>query len=151
MTNYSRFGPFPIRIIVGIVFIAHSLMKLQDLSGTAGFLSSMAIPPELALPVTLLELIGGFCLIFGILTRISAILLIILMACTTLIIKFSKGFVGGYEIDLILLMCSISLLLTGPGRPSIEYDLMKREIFPKIKKWFYFFNLSFYTTSNLVI
>jgi hypothetical protein len=29
---------------------------------------------------------------------------------------------------------SISLLLTGPGKPSIEWDLLKREIFPKGKE-----------------
>jgi hypothetical protein len=29
---------------------------------------------------------------------------------------------------------SISLLLTGPGRISIEWDVLKRELFPKGKE-----------------
>ena len=46
----------------------------------------------------------------------------------------SKGFVGGFELDLLLMSVVISLLLTGPGKISIEYDILKREIFPSGKK-----------------
>jgi putative oxidoreductase len=44
------------------------------------------------------------------------------------------GFVGGYELDLLLMAISISLLLTGPGRMSIEWNVLKRELFPKGKQ-----------------
>jgi hypothetical protein len=46
----------------------------------------------------------------------------------------SKGFVGGYELDLLLLSVAVSLLLTGPGRPSIEWNMLNRELFPKGKE-----------------
>ena len=39
---------------------------------------------------------------------------------------------GGFEVDLLLMFTSISLLLSGPGRVSIERDILKREIFPGI-------------------
>jgi putative oxidoreductase len=39
--------------------------------------------------------------------------------------------VGGYELELLLIAIDISLLLTGPGRISIEWDVLKREIFPR--------------------
>jgi len=39
---------------------------------------------------------------------------------------------GGYEVDLLLMLISISLLLSRPGRVSIERDVLKREICPKI-------------------
>jgi putative oxidoreductase len=41
--------------------------------------------------------------------------------------------VGGYELELLLVAVGISLLLTGPGRISIEWDVLKREIFPRGK------------------
>jgi len=44
-----------------------------------------------------------------------------------LAVKLSKGFVGGYEFDLLILAVSISLLLTGPEQPSIEWNLLKRD------------------------
>jgi hypothetical protein len=51
-----------------------------------------------------------------------------------LTVKLSKWFVGGYEFDLLILAVSISLLLTGPEQPSIEWNLLKREVFLKGKE-----------------
>ena len=62
---------------------------------------------------------------------ITAALLIIDMIGAVFLVKISKGFVGGYELELLLIAIDISLLLTGPGRISIEWDILKREIFPR--------------------
>jgi len=123
-------GPLPIRILAGILFIAHGLPKFEDIGRTQGFFGSVGIPPELAVPIGLLEVIGGIFLLVGVVTRITAALFLLEMIGVTLIVKLSKGFVGGYELELLLLAVGISLLLTGPGRISIEWDVIKREIFP---------------------
>jgi putative oxidoreductase len=129
-----KYGPLPIRVLTGIIFIAHGAPKLVNIPGTQHFFShALGFPPEMAVIVALLEIIGGFALLFGILTRVSAILFIIEMIGATLTAKLSKGFVSGYDFDLLLVAVSISLLLTGPGKPSIEWNLLKREIFPKGK------------------
>jgi hypothetical protein len=52
------FGPLPIRILAGITFVAHGLPKFEDIAGTQGFFGSIGLPPELALPIGLLEVIG---------------------------------------------------------------------------------------------
>src|ERR687898_540280 len=127
------FGPLPIRILAGITFIAHGLPKFQDVVGTQGFFGSIGLPPELALPIGLLEVIGGIFLIVGVLTRITAAFLIIDMIGAIVLVKIPDGFVGGYELESLLIAISVSLLLTGPGRLSIEWDVLKREIFPKGK------------------
>ncbi len=89
----------------------------------------------MAVIIALLEVIGGFALLFGVLTRIAAVLFIIEMIGATLAVKLPKGFVGGYDFDLLIVAVSIRLLLlTGPGQPSIEWNLLKREIFPKGKE-----------------
>ena len=129
----KEFSPLPLRIIIGITFIIHGLPKLVGVGKTQGFFGHMGLPPELALPIAILEVVGGIVLIFGILTRITSILFIVEMIGAILTAKISKGFVGGYEIDLLLIFIAISLLLSGPGRISIERDILKREIFPKIK------------------
>lgn len=84
--------------------------------------------------IGLLEVIGGILLIVGLVTRITSILFIIEMIGAILIVKAGNGFMGegGYEVDLLLMFISVSLLLSGPGRVSIERDVLKREIFPKI-------------------
>ena len=125
-----KYGPLPIRVLTGIIFIAHGAPKLVNMPGTQHFFShALGFPPEMAVIIALLEVIGGFALLFGILTRVSAILFIIEMIGATLSVKLSKGFVGGYEFDLLIIAVSISLLLTGPGQPSIEWNLLKREVF----------------------
>ena len=125
------FGPLPIRIVAGITFIAHGLPKFENIAGTQGFFGSVGLPPELAIPIGLLEVIGGIFLLVGVVTRIAAALLIIDMIGAVFLVKISKGFVGGYELELLLIAIDISLLLTGPGRISIEWDVLKREIFPR--------------------
>ena len=53
------FGPLPIRILAGIAFIIAGLPKFENISVTQGFFQRFGLPPELALPVDLLEVIGG--------------------------------------------------------------------------------------------
>jgi putative oxidoreductase len=113
--------------------LAHGLPKFEDIAGTRGFFGSIGLPPELALPIGLLEVIGGIFLIVGVLTRITAAFLIIDMIGAMVLVKIPDGFVGGYELESLLIALSVSLLLTGPGRLSIEWDVLKREIFPKGK------------------
>jgi len=129
-----KFGPLPIRILVGIVLILHGLPKVSDILGTQDFFTKIGLPPGLAILIALLEVIGGFAILFGILTRAAAGLVILEMIGSTLHVKLSKGFVGGYELDLLVMAICISLFITGPGRISIEYDVIQMEIFPRGKK-----------------
>jgi putative oxidoreductase len=129
------FGLLPIRIIAGIGFIMNGLPKLVNITGTeAEFASNMGLPAALALPVGLLEVIGGIALIIGVLTRIASILFIILMIGAIITVQLSKGFLGGYQLNLLYLSIAVTLLVTGPGRPSIEWNVLKRELFPKGKE-----------------
>ena len=123
-----KYGPLPIRVLTGIIFIAHGTPKLVNIPGTQHFFShALGFPPEMAGIIALLEVIGGFALLFGVLTRIAAILFIIevLGATSVNAVKVAKGFVGGYDFDLLIMAASISLLLTGTGQPSIEWNLLK--------------------------
>jgi putative oxidoreductase len=129
------FGLLPIRLIAGIGFIINGLPKLVNITGTeAEFASKIGLPAALALPVGLLEVIGGIALIIGVLTRITSILFIILMIGATITVQLAKGFIGGYEVNLLYFSIAVTLLVTGPGRPSIEWNILNRELFPKGKE-----------------
>ena len=134
MSSVFSFGLLPIRIIAGIVLIAHGIPKFYDISGGYEFFQSINLPPELFLPIALLEVIGGFAILFGILTRIASALFIIEMIGAILTAKLSRGFIGGYEFELLLTSICISLLIMGPGKISIENYILKRENFPKGKQ-----------------
>ncbi len=112
----------------------HGITKLLDIPGTQNSFANMGLPPELAIIIGLLEFIGGLAILLGILTRIAAGLLAIDMIGAILQVKLSKGFIGGFELDLLYFAIMISLILMGPGNISIEKNILKREIFPKAPK-----------------
>ena len=64
------------------------------------FFGSIGFPPELALPIGLLEVIGGIFLLVGVVTRITAALFVIDDWCHSTV-KISKGFVVVYELDML--------------------------------------------------
>ena len=113
----------------------HGLPKLLDIPSTQTSFMNMGLPPELAIIIGLLEFIGGLAILLGILTRIAAGLLAIDMIGAILQVKLSKGFIGGFELDLLYLAIMISLMITGPGSLSIEKDILKRELFPKASRY----------------
>jgi putative oxidoreductase len=126
-----QFGPFPLRIMIGITFLAHRVPSLADFGQVQSFVGRIGLPPEAAFIVAALEIGGAIAMFAGILTRITAVLYIVFMLSTTLAVKLSRGFVGGFEVDLLLLVMAASLLITGPGRLSVEWDVIKREIWPR--------------------
>ena len=136
MNSIFSFGLLPIRIMAGVVFIAHGIPKFYDVSGGYGFFQSINLPPELFIPIALLEVIGGLAILFGILTRIASAIFIIEMFGAILTVKLSDGFVGGYEFELLLISICATLVILGPGRVSIENYVLQREIFPKGKQLF---------------
>ena len=134
MKNAFSFGILSIRIMAGIVFIAHGMPKFYDVSGGFGFFQSISLPSELFLPIALLEVTGGLTILLGVFTRIASLLFIIEMTGAIVFAKLSKGFVGGYEFELLLISICITLALVGPGMVSIENYILKREIFPRGKQ-----------------
>jgi putative oxidoreductase len=93
----------------------------------------------LVLPIALLEIIGGIFLVVGVLTRITAAIFIIEMI-DVLAVWLSQNFARGpllkqfaILMSSLAMAISISLLLTGPGRISIEWNVLKREAFPRGK------------------
>jgi putative oxidoreductase len=72
-----------------------------------------------------LEVTGGIFLLVGVVMRIATALFIIDMIGAISLAKLPDGFVGGYELVSLLMDIAVSLLLTGPGRISIELDVLK--------------------------
>jgi putative oxidoreductase len=71
------------------------------------------------------EFFGGLALIFGILTPIIAFLAALWMLSTTWFstVKGKKKYVGGYELDVTLLLAALALAFLGAGSLSIDHLL----------------------------
>ncbi len=129
LNKYRQFGPLVLRVVIGIIFLAHGLQKFGivpggNLAGVTGFFGNIGIPlPGLmAVVVALVESVGGLALILGFGTRIAAILLSIVMLVAIFVAKLPSGagLIGGFEIDLALLAGLVALILMGSGEAALE-------------------------------
>ena len=116
---------FGVRAVVGTIFIAHSLGKFNP--GFVGFLNQIGIPAEMQFLIALAEFVPGILLIIGILTRISASILSVVMLGAIFHVKHATNLTGqgGYELELLLLVSVLSIIVVGPGRVSLSHIVKK--------------------------
>lgn len=126
--NKHEIGALLLRVVLGITFFVHGLAKLQGgIENTAGWFSSMGLPGILAYVVTGIELIGGVALIVGLGTKIVSALLALIMLGAIVKVKIGAGFMGGYELDVVLLAIAIFLSITGSSMYSLDSKLPSKE------------------------
>jgi putative oxidoreductase len=115
-----------LRLAVGGIFLVHGIGKTAN-PGFGGFLGSLGLPAEMVMPVILAESIGGILLIIGVLNRISASVLSIIMLGAIFHVKKAENLTGqgAYELDLILLAANLCIITMGPGRISIAHIAKK--------------------------
>lgn len=120
-----------LRVIAGLAFMYHGFGKIQQPFCWMG--PEAGVPCILQALAAISEFVGGFAWILGLLTPLASIGL----ACTMLVATFfhiailHHPFVdahggGSYEIALLYLCISILLLLTGPGRFSLDSVIFKK-------------------------
>ena len=116
---------FGVRVVVGTIFIAHSLGKFNP--GFVGFLNQIGIPAEMQFLIALAEFVPGILLIIGVLTRISGSILSIVMLGAIFHVKHASNLTGqgGFELELLLLVSVLSIIVAGPGRVSLSHIIKK--------------------------
>lgn len=126
----------PLRLVAGVIFVAHGAQKLfgwfggYGLEGTGQWMASIGLEPGylMALLAGSAEFFGGLALLLGLLVRPAAALLSITMLVAIFAVHFENGLFmsnNGYEFGLVLLAVSISLMISGAGRFSIDQHLAK--------------------------
>ncbi|SDH85869.1 DoxX family protein [Alteribacillus bidgolensis] len=121
MVSKQEIGALILRIVLGLIFFIHGLDKFQGgISNTVGFFESIGVPGFLAYIVAVIELIGGLLLILGLGTKIVSILFVFIMIGAMFTVKFSAGFLDGFEFDLALLAMSVYVLLANRMAFSLE-------------------------------
>lgn len=107
-----------LRLVLGLIFIAHGFRKLKNFSGTVSWLGGEGFKPGwLWAPiVTATELGGGILILLGLFLQPVALLVTINMMVAFLYnIKKKKPFIGSLELDLILIASLLLLSTLGNG------------------------------------
>jgi putative oxidoreductase len=114
-----------LRSAIGVIFILHGISKFNP--GFAENLPNMGLPAEMQIPIALAELIPGILLIIGVLSRLSASLISIIMLGAIFMVKGASSITGkgGVEFDLILLASALVIMIAGPGRISLAQAIKK--------------------------
>lgn len=139
-TDSSNWTALIARLALGITIFPHGAQKLAGWFGGGGFNGTMGyftealgIPMIVALLIILIEFFGSLFLIFGFLTRVSALGFIGLFVGTT-IIHLPNGFFmnwggtqngEGIEFFILLIGLAIISLMKGAGKASVDSVLIK--------------------------
>ena len=135
-----------LRLGAGAIFLPHGWSKVFGEGGPAAFAADMSaaynIPAFLGYLAAYSEVIGAILLIAGLFTRLDALLLAGTMFVAAFIVQLPdalyevppgaiKAFVvlKGIELPLAMLAICIAIVLTGPGRVSLDHVLRIEERF----------------------
>lgn len=117
--------PLFFRLVLAYGFYGPATMKLKNFGGIVEWFTGMGMPlPKLnAFLATGTETAGFILLFFGLATRIISIPLIIVMIVAIATVHMGNGFEAGsngFEIPVYYILMLFSLLITGPGKISID-------------------------------
>ncbi|MDB5980181.1 MAG: DoxX family protein [Pseudomonas sp.] len=127
----AGYGLTVVRILVGIIFVAHGGQKLfglfggYGLAGTAQYMESLGLAPGYVMASLAggAEFFGGVALIIGLLARPAAVALIVMTLVAIFSVHIHNGLFmanNGFEFALALLGALIAVLIEGPGRLSLD-------------------------------
>lgn len=117
-----------LRIGVGLIFVIAGWGKLTGIEGVQGFFGNIGIPMAsvMAWVVALVEFLGGLMILIGYKVQIPGYLLAIIMLVAMFIILGGEDSdFGSIRLELMLLLTSLALTMTGPGSYSLDASLNK--------------------------
>jgi putative oxidoreductase len=118
------------RLAVGAFLIPHGAQKLfgafgGDINQTAGLFGKLGIEPALPLAYTVgcIEFFGGILLAIGLLTRVAAAGIVIMMIVAVVKVHLGNGFFwtkAGFEYPLLWAILAFAIFLRGGGEMSVD-------------------------------
>ena len=130
----SSLAALILRVGLGLALIPHGAQKLfgwfggSGLEGPGQWMGSIGLQPGMLMAALAgsAEFFGGLALVLGLLTRPAAALTAFTMLVAIFSVHSGNGFFmsnNGYEYGFVLLVASLSLLVSGGGRLSLDRRL----------------------------
>jgi len=112
-----------LRIVLGVIMVAHGSGKVfGGMSKHVGLVQHLGLPGWMAYLSAAAEFGGGILLIAGLLTRLSALAVLIDMMVAIAKVHWKNGLrgQGGYEFPLALAAIAFALVFLGAGPISLD-------------------------------
>lgn len=126
MNHYDDIGKLVLRLSVGILLLMHGLFKLMHgIAGISALVQANGWPVWLAYGVFIGEMIAPALLILGLLTRASAVVIVLNMLIAVYLAHSHQLFhltkSGGWLLELqgLYLFGALAIALLGAGRFSV--------------------------------
>jgi putative oxidoreductase len=126
MNHYDDIGKLVLRLSVGILLLMHGLFKLMHgIAGISALVQANGWPVWLAYGVFIGEIIAPALLILGLLTRASAVVIVLNMLIAVYLAHSHQLFhltkSGGWLLELqgLYLFGALAIALLGAGRFSV--------------------------------
>ena len=120
MNALTPYAAFFMRLAVGGVFLMHGIAKFErGIGATAHMLSGIGFPFATIFAVILMtiETVGAICVLLGILTRVWAAVMAVVMVIAILAVKVRNGM--NFELEALLLAGAVTLVALGDGPLSV--------------------------------
>lgn len=124
LAYYADWAYLLLRVMFGLIFVTHGWPKLKSLKTNANHFEAMGIKPGKfwGTIVALVETVGGLALVVGLYTQVAAVLIAVDMLVSSIWkMKRGQGLVGGYELDLTLLLVALLFATIGAGVYSLDF------------------------------
>ncbi|MEQ6291361.1 DoxX family protein [Vogesella sp. GCM10023246] len=132
-TRTAPYAALLLRLALGIMFLAHGLMKVLVFTpaGTAGYFASIGLPGWLGYVTIVAELGGGALILLGVAARQVSLLLVPLLLGAAIFGHGGNGWVfsnqgGGWEYPVFLAVAALVQALLGDGALALK-PLGRRE------------------------
>ena len=119
-----------LRVVAGAFLLPHGTQKLFGWFGGYGveatgqfFASKLGLPASFALIAGLIEVVGGLALAFGLITRVAAAFVFVMMMVAVISVHLPAGFfwmTGGFEYPLMWAALAAYFVVRGGGRYSFD-------------------------------
>jgi putative oxidoreductase len=133
ISTTSSWVPVPLRLALGIIFIAHGAQKVLGSFNGPGLAKFTSFPPPFAFMrpawfwmglAAFAELIGGLLVLLGLFTRVGAFLIFCIMLAAFVGVHWPHFFApAGIEYPMSLIAMSLALLISGGGMASVDRGL----------------------------